>query len=381
MRFAIVGCGYVADYYLATLGNHAGLELVGAYDRNPVRARAFTSFHGLRRYDSLEELLGDERVQLVANLTNPSSHFEVSRAALEAGKHVYSEKPLSTRLEEAEQLVAQAERRGLLLASAPCSVLGETAQTIWKALRDGSIGAPRLVYAELDDGPVPVLDHSSWTSASGAPWPARDEFEVGCTMEHAGYYVTWLTAFFGPVQRLSAFSHVVVPDKGIPVSVVTPDFAVASLEFAGGVVARITCSIFADHDHRLRIFGDAGVLSTDQAWNYGAPVRLARRSRLALRAGRHPTLARLAGLGPRHVRLVRPAQLRHGRRLPNRMDFCRGMAELADSLREGRPPRLSARWSLHVNELVLAMQHPEIYGAPRQIRSTFEPLAPMPWAT
>lgn len=378
MRVAIVGCGYVADLYVPTLRDHPELELAGVYDRDPERARVFAAFHGVRRYDTLEALLADPAVELVANLTNPRSHFEVSSAALRAGKHVYSEKPLATRLEEAEQLVALAEARGLLLASAPCSVLGETAQTLWKALRDGRIGAPRLVYAEIDDGPVPLLDHRSWRSASGAPWPARDEFEVGCTLEHAGYYLTWLTAFFGPARRMSAFSHVTVPDKGLPLDVVTPDFAAASFEFDGGVVARLTCSIFADHDHRLRIFGDEGVLSVDQAWNYAAPVHLAPRSRLALRLHRRPLVARLLGAGPRRVPPVRRAQV--ARRVQNRMDFARGVAELAAAVREGRPPRLSARWSLHVNELVLAMQHPGDHGLPREVRSTFEPMAPMEWA-
>ena len=89
------------------------------------------------------------------NLTNPASHFEVSRACLEAGKHVYSEKPLATNMDDARALCALAESKGLMLASAPCSVLGEAAQTLWLALRRNEIGKVRLVYAELDDDFVP----------------------------------------------------------------------------------------------------------------------------------------------------------------------------------------------------------------------------------
>jgi predicted dehydrogenase len=253
MRFAIVGCGYVADFYIDTLPAHPELELLGVFDRDPARAERFARFHGLHRYGSLEELLADRRVELVANLTNPSSHFTVSRAALEAGKHVYSEKPLATLLPEAEELVELAERRGLLIGSAPCSVLGETAQTIWRALRMDRIGTPRLVYAEIDDGPIPFVNYQDWVSESGAPWPAKDEFEVGCTLEHAGYYLTWLTAFFGPARSITSFAHVLMEDKGIPLDRSTPDLAVGCVEFASGVVARLTCSIYAPHDHRLRI--------------------------------------------------------------------------------------------------------------------------------
>jgi len=380
MRFAIVGCGYVADFYLRTLRNHPELELTGVFDRDAARAERFAAFHRLRRYRAFAELLADGRVDLVANLTNPGSHFAVSLAALEAGKHVYSEKPLATALPDAERLVEEAERRGLLLASAPCNVLGETAQTLWKALRDRRIGTPRLAYAEIDDGPVPFMGYRSWASDSGAPWPYKDEFEVGCTLEHAGYYLGWLTAFFGPARRMTSFAHVLLEDKGVPLDVRTPDFAAACFEFASGPVARLTCSLYASHDHRLRIFGDAGVLSTVDCWDFGSPVRLARRTPLALQGEKYPRLAKLVGLGPRAVPLVRRPRFHHRARGANPMDFCRGIAELAAALQDGRAPRLSARWSLHVNELVLAMQHPDVLGCPREVRSTFEPMEPMPWA-
>jgi predicted dehydrogenase len=377
LRFAIVGCGYVADYYLATLRNHPQLELLGVFDRDPERAERCAAHHRLRRYPSLEALLDDERVELVANLTNPRSHFSASRAALEAGRHVYSEKPLATSLPEARQLVELAERRGLLIASAPCNVLGETAQTLWKALREGRIGTPRLAYAEIDEGPVPFMSYRDWLSESGAPWPFKDEFEVGCTLEHAGYYLGWLTAFFGPATRVTSFAHVVLPDKGIALDACAPDLSVGCLEFTSGVVARLTCSLYAAHDHRLRIHGDAGVLTTAECWDYGSPVLLSRRTPLGLRAEKHPRLARWIGLGPRRIPLVRRPRFRWKVRGANRMDFCRGIAELADALRERRPPRLSARWALHINELVLALQGP---GGAREVRSTFEPMEPMPWA-
>lgn len=380
MRFAIVGCGYVADYYAATLLNHPEIELAGVFDRDLERSRRYSSYHGLKRYGSLEELLADAGVELVANLTNPRSHFEVSRAALQAGKHVYTEKPLATSLAEAESLVEMAESRGLLLASAPCTVLGETAQTIWKALRQKRIGTPRLVYAEMDAGPIALEDHGRWKSASGAPWPARDEFEVGCTLEHAGYQLTWLTAFFGPARSVTSFAHVLTPDKGMPLDVRSPDFTVGTIEFGSGVVARLTCGIFAPHDRRLRIYGDEGVLSTQDTWDFGSPVHLSRRTWLGLKAEKHPRLARWIGLGPRRLPLVRRPRFRWSGRPANHIDFSRGIAELAAAAREKRSSRLSARWSLHVNELSLAIQDPATHGCRREIRSTFEPMAPMPWA-
>jgi predicted dehydrogenase len=379
MHVAIVGCGFVADYYLATLSNHPKLELTGVYDRDADRAQAFSAFHRVRRYAALDELLSDRRVELVVNLTNPRSHHEISRAALEAGKHVYSEKPLATSYLEAEQLVELAERKGLVLGSAPCTVLGEAAQTAWKALREGRIGAPRVAYAEMDDGPVPLEAFETWKSLSGAPWPAQDEFETGCTLEHAGYVLTWLTAFFGPARAVTSSAHVVLPDKRVPLDVVAPDLTVSVLEFASGVIARLTCGIFAPPDRRLRVVGDGGVLTVADTWNFASPVHLSRRTHLGLKAEKHPRLAGWVGLGPRRVPPVRPTRFRWSGRPANRIDFSRGVAETAAAAAEHRPSRLSARWSLHVNELALAIQDPASPGR-HLLRSTFEPMAPMPWA-
>jgi predicted dehydrogenase len=87
---------------------------------------------------------------------------------------------------------------------------------MWKALRDGLVGRPRLAYAEMDDGLLHTMDFREWRGDSGAPWPYVDELETGCTVEHAGYALTWLTAFFGPAERVVAYSALTVPDKDIP---------------------------------------------------------------------------------------------------------------------------------------------------------------------
>lgn len=106
MNIAIVGTGFVADYYMTTLRNYPELKLRGAYDRSPERLKAFCAYYSLSAYDSFEAVLADPEVQIVVNLTTPESHFEISHAALSAGKHVYSEKPLAMNYDDAEALVA-----------------------------------------------------------------------------------------------------------------------------------------------------------------------------------------------------------------------------------------------------------------------------------
>jgi hypothetical protein len=155
---------------------------------------------------------------------------------------------------------------------------------------------------------------------------------------------------------------------------------VATIQFSSGVVARLTCGIFAPPDRRMRVFGDAGVLTTADTWSFGSPVLLGRRTRLGLKGVKHPRLAWWLRIGPRRLRPVRRPSFRWSGRPANHIDFSRGIAEMAAAATEKRPSRLSARWSLHVNELALAIQDPATYGCPREIRSTFAPMAPMPWA-
>lgn len=373
MNIALVGCGFVADYYVSTLAAYPHLKIVGVVDRDPARADHFARFHGLPKADSLDALLADGGVELVLNLTNPGSHYEVSRAALLAGKHVYSEKPLAMDMDHARELVELAEAKGLQLASAPCSLLGETAQTLWKALRERRVGTPRVVYAEMDDGMVHKMAYRSWKSASGVPWPAKDEFEVGCTFEHAGYYLTWLPAFFGPAKTVTAFSATTLPDKETdePLDVNAPDFSVACIAFESGVVARLTCSIVAPHDHTLRIVGDGGILSTHDCWFYRSPVKIQRPFRIRRRTLMTPRM---------RYPLVGEKTGRYKYRGAQQMDFARGVAETAAAIAEGRPNRLGARYSLHVNEMVIAIDRAGADGAPYRMTTTFDPIAPMPWA-
>lgn len=370
-RIALVGCGYVADFYLATLPAHPELEVAGVFDRLPERMATLSRTYGVPTYGSLQQLLDDRGVTLVLNLTNPREHYAVSRACLEAGKHVYSEKPLAMEMAQAQELVELAEARGLQITSAPCSPLGETARTIRRALREQRVGPVRVVYAEMDDGMVHRMPYQRWQSVSGMPWPYRDEFEVGCTLEHAGYYLTWLLDWFGPARSVTAFASAQVPDKVAGEALTppdAPDFSVACIRFDGGVVARLTCSILAPHDHSLRIVGDHGVLSTSECWDYRAPVSMRRLLSIRRKTFLSPWRSRL----PLEAAPAGSAAYRRA----HKMDFARGPAELAAAIAAGRPPRLSTRFSLHANELALAIHHASRDGSSYRMTTTFTPTDP-----
>ena len=362
---AIVGTGYVADLYMPSLRLYPELRIVGAWDVDAARLSAFCEHWGVAPATGLAPLLAQS--DIVLNLTSPRSHAEVNRAAIAARRHVWCEKPIALTREEAAALVEQAAAHGVHIGSAPCSVLGEAAQTAWSALRQGRIGTPRLVYAELDDDFLPAAPTRRWLSPSGAPWPAADEYRTGCTLEHAGYYLSWLMAMFGPVRRVVSGVARQLDAVQTGSGHDTPDYASASL-FFDDMVARLTCSIIARHDHRLRIFGDDGILEVDEAWANDAAVRIRRRHVIRRRLINSPIASRVRLKGATHPKV--------GRRGAASMNFALGVAEMADAITSGREPRLAAGFALHLTEVSLAMQA----GGDRDIASSFEPMTPMVWA-
>ncbi|HJK95286.1 MAG TPA: Gfo/Idh/MocA family oxidoreductase [Polyangiaceae bacterium LLY-WYZ-15_(1-7)] len=365
---ALVGCGFVADLYMRSFALTPELPIHGAHDRNPIRRDRFCAYWQVPPVESLDALL--EALPpggVVLNLTNPSEHHAVTRACLEAGAHVWSEKPLVLDPAEARALHELADARGLQLASAPSSVLGETAQTLLHALRQGVGGAPRLIYAELDDGFIPQAPLRDWISDSGAPWPFEDEFQVGCTLEHAGYYLSWMIAAFGAVTRVVTATAEVIPDK-LGVQDTAPDFSVATVSFERGPVLRLTCSIAAPHDHRLRVVGDEGVLEVPAAWDNDAPVRYRKRLRIRRRLLESPI--------PRRIRLKGPTHPKVSRKGAAAMNFALGPIEQLEAIAAGRPSRLAGAYAVHLTEVTLACQETGVHA----MTTRCEPMEPMPWA-
>lgn len=410
MRIAVVGCGYVVDDYLRTLPEHPELTLVGVTDLDQARAQHIARRYGTRCYPTTEALLADPAVELVVNLTNPQSHHEVSRAALLAGKHVYSEKPLSLVSEDAQDLAALAREHGLMLSGAPCNLLGASWATVRRLVRDGAIGKTRVVYAELDDNPIYLMHPEEWRSESGTPWPYLNEYEVGCTLEHAAYHVAALAALFGPVREVTSFASCLVPDKTpLPLSPPnTPDFSVACLTFDGGVVARLTCSIVAPYDHRVRLIGDQGAVVLDEVWHNRSQVRLETFTQMSLNARklravrRNPLLGRLAGVEGRPYKYdpPKPSPTRTRadgsrptesptvagrswftalkgalrRRQMTSLDFLLGIQDMEAARREGRDPIISPEFLLHVSEVTLAVASGDTQPRTVTPPHTFAPL-------
>jgi predicted dehydrogenase len=264
---------------------------------------------------------------------------------------------------------------------------------MWHAIKERVVGKVRLVYANFDDGMIaPKMSPWTWLNECGVPWPAKDEFEVGCTYEHAGYVLTWLAAFFGPALSVSSFASCQIPDKGIPVNSIAPDFTVGCIEYADGVVARVTCGLVAPRDKSLTVVGDDGVLFVGNVRNDTGPVMvragnlgrwqsgIARRTQWLDRwlEARIPW----SGGAAMFQRRYPPVCRQRGRLLgPGKpVDFLRGPAEMVEAIHEKRPCRLSGQFGAHIVEIVEALQYPERFGFRKKLTTTFAPMQPLPWS-
>jgi predicted dehydrogenase len=350
MRVALVGCGNIAGRYAADIVGDPRLELAGATDVLPARAEELVAEYGGTAYASLAELLADGDVDLVVNLTAPQVHATVTATALEAGKHVHSEKPLALRHDEAQELVDLASRRGVRLSSAPATLLGEAQQTLWKLVREGAIGNVRAVYAEANWGQI-----ESWH-----PTP-QALLSVGPLVDVGVYPLTILTAMFGPARRVYAYGTVLEPERvtlgGERFRLETPDFVVAVVELADGAVVRLTASFYVGPSKQrgLELHGDRGKLYLADWAAFDARLERA-----------------VDGDAYEVLPLVREPY--------EGIDWSRALVDVALAVEEGRPHRAGGRHAAHVVEILCAIEESLTNGRPVEVRSEFEQPAPMEWA-
>jgi predicted dehydrogenase len=353
---AIIGCGNIADPYAANLATYPETELIGVTDLDKARAEALAANHGGTVYPSIEALLADEAVEVVVNLTIHHAHKAVTAQCLEAGKHVYSEKPLALSYNEARELVELAQQKGLRLGCSPYTYMGEGQQTAWKSIREGHLGQIRVAYAEVNWGRI-----EAWHPAPG-PF-----YQVGALWDVAVYPLTILTTFFGPARRTQAYGTVLHPDRvtkeGKPFHIETPDFVVALVEMENGPLIRLTSDFYVSRrsskQDGIEFHGDLGSLYLSTWHEFDAKVELAE-----------------FGQPFSNVPLLKkPYRNERGG-----VEWGRAVREMAQAMIVDRPHQATGEQAAHVVEILEAINHSMEHQTPVEIQSNFTPPTPMEWA-
>jgi len=331
VKVGVIGAGKIFPAYVAGCRAFSILELAAVADVDTDRAAQQAAEHGVPRALSVDALLADPAIQIVVNLTVPKVHAAVSLAAIAAGKHVYSEKPLAITRADGQQILHAAAAQGVRVGCAPDTFLGGGQQTCRKLIDDGWIGEPVAAVAFM-------------TGHGPEGWHPNPDFFYqvggGPLLDMAPYYLTSLVNLLGPVRRVAGSSRISFPERvatspehfgrRLPVEVST--HVAALLDFAAGPIATLITSFDVWHASlpRIEIYGSAGTLSVPDPNIFGGVVRVRRAG--AAEWSDAPLL------------------------FDDKVGRGIGVADLAYAISSGRPQRASAELAFHVLDVMTAVE-------------------------
>lgn len=355
IKVAMIGVGAISGIYLENLTKvFQEVELIGVCDLVRERAEKAKELYNIEKiYDTMADAFADSEVDIVLNLTRPYEHYEVTKAALEAGKHVYSEKPLGATLEEGDKLVVLAKKMGLMLGGAPDTFMGSGIQTCRKLIDDGFIGTPVGAAAFM-------ICHGHET------WHPDPEFYYkhggGPMMDMGPYYVTALVNLLGGVSGVtgvvkSSFPQRTItsqPKNGTIIDVDVPTFVTGILHFENGATGTIftTFDVFYKQQARFEIYGSEGTLIVPDPNYFGGPIQL-----------------------------LRPEDGEY-KEMPLLFDYKEnsrglGLADMAKALASGRDFRANYNQTHHVLEILTSFEKSSAAGAYLPIKTKYTRSEPM----
>lgn len=275
----VLGCGTISDAYLGTGDRFDVYDIIACADIDLERARSKAEKYGISATDT-DGLLADEAIELIINLTPPAVHADTCTQVLESGKHVYVEKPLATDFSSAETILATAAEAGLLVGSAPDTVLGAGLQTCRSVIDEGRIGDP-------------VGATAVWVSGGHEAWHPNPTFYYGegggPLFDMGPYYVTALVSLLGPARRVTGsvsrtFSERTItsePRRGETIDVEVPTHECGIIDFENGSTATLLTSFDTPAGSTLpwptfELYGTDGTLRLPDPNLFDGPVQLQR---------------------------------------------------------------------------------------------------------
>lgn len=269
----IIGCGNISTTYFSLSPLFKGIEVKACADINPAAAKAKAKEYGVRA-ESVDALLEAKDVDIVVNLTIPAVHYEISRRALDAGKHVYSEKPFVLSVKEGLDLKKRAAKKKLRVGSAPDTFLGGAHQLVRDLIDQGKLG-------KITGGTCYVMSHGM------EHWHPNPDFffqpGAGPVLDVGPYYITNLIQLIGPVKRVTALAATPQkfrtisngPRSGQKVPVDTPTTIHSVLEFENGALVTLNASwdVWAHGHAPMELYGEVGTVFVPDPNFFGGNVR------------------------------------------------------------------------------------------------------------
>ncbi len=354
VKIGIVGCGNISPTYLRLAPTFDILEIKAVTDIIPERAEKRAAEYSVEHVYTPDEMMADPEIEIIVNLTPPLVHAEVALRAVQAGKSVYSEKPMSVFREDAQKILALAAEKGVRVGGAPDTFLGAGLQTCRKLIDDGAIGVPVGATAfMIGHGPERWHpDPEFFYKVGGGPM-----FDMG------PYYLTALVSLLGPVKRVTGSNRISFPEReigsepkrGTKIQVEIPTHVTGLLEFESGPVATIITSfdVWKSTLPCIEIYGSEGTLIVPDPNTFGGPVILWKAD--AKEGENIPLL---------------PIRAENSRSL--------GVADMATAMRTGRAHRANGKMTYHVLDVMCTIHDAAREGKHIEMQSTCTRPAPMP---
>ncbi len=358
----IVGCGVISGIYMRNMPQFNGLSLKACADVRPDMAEAQAQQFGIEPL-TVEAMLARSDIDIIVNLTVPNAHFAVSQAALQAGKHVFSEKPLCVSPDEARQLLALADTQGLCVGGAPDTFLGAGGRLARQLVDSNAIGK--------------VIAGSIFLMSRGPEsWHPDPEFFYkpggGPVLDMAPYYLSALINLIGPIARVQAratmgFAERVVtspgPKNGSRIKVETPTTVMAALTSASGAEINFNMSfdVWAHGHPPIELYGTEGSLRVPDPNFYDGLVHVTQRGG----EWQERSPAAMYFGQPNFRSPNWPASR------PDRANYrCVGIAEMASHIGLGTPHRSSGELATHVLDVMDAILASGVNGSAIELATT-----------
>ena len=342
----IIGCGNISSIYLENLTkNFDNVEVIAVADINEEAARSQAEKFGVKNVLTVDEILAREDISIIVNLTIPKAHYDICKQALEAGKHVYVEKPLSLTTEQGMELKKLADEKGLYAGGAPDTFLGGGIQSCIKMIQDGEIGTP--VGATIN---MACRGHETWHPAPEFYYKPGG----GPLLDMGPYYITCLVSMLGPVKNVMgnakiSFAERTItsePKNGEIIKVETPTHILGILEFESGVIANMTMSFDTCHSTlpMVEVYGSEGTISVPDPNTFGGNAVVTK-----------------MGEESKEVEPVF-GYTENSRGL--------GVSDMATAIQEGRPARAGIELTSHVLEIMNSVLESAKTGQRIELKTT-----------
>ncbi len=371
-RVGLIGCGRISDIYLNTLSKFSSVEVVACASLDPSESRAKADQYNIAKACTPDEVFDDPTIDCVLNLTIPAAHADISLRALEADKHVYSEKPLVMNRTDGKAILHIASEKGLLVGCAPDTFLGGRWQTVRRLIDEGVIGKPTGVFAHVG------------THGTERHHPNPDFYYQaggGPLLDLGPYYLTAMICCLGPVDRVAGMARRTFDNRMIEnghrngewIDVEVDTHSLSLLQFSSGAIGSMTMSfdVWDSETPRFEIYGEDGTICIpDPDPVHGANIfqgDVWLKTRDTSRWSHQP----------------RPSGREDWQVVENKHGFNEdsrglGLLDLALAAQEGRQPRSSGALAYHVFEVMDAIERAPKFGAYQTIESRCTAPEPLP---